>query len=402
MTRQANGLGSVYRGADGRWHGRVSMGVRDDGTADRRHVSAKTEAEAKRKVRDLEKRRDAGTITTAGRALTVGQWLTFWLETIAARKVAPSTYDGYESKVHHRLIPGLGAHRLDRLQPEHVEAFYLRCEADGLSPATVLQLHRILSRALKVAMQRGRVNRNVCGLVDAPSLQRAEVEPLTQAEARQLLMAAMGRRNAARWSVALALGLRQGEALGLVWDDVDLSRGIVRIREQLQRQRWRHGCGETCGKRRGADCPKRHGGGLVKKPPKSRAGRRTIVLPAQLAEAMRDHYQQQCAERAIARELWEDHDLVFAQQSGKPIDPRADWAAWKALLKSAGVRDARLHDARHTAATLLLAAGVPARVVMELLGHSQISLTLGTYSHVVPELASEAASRMDVALWGAV
>jgi integrase len=135
-------------------------------------------------------------------------------------------------------------------------------------------------------------------------------------------------------------------------------------------------------------------------PPKSRAGRRTVVLPLPMREAMRMHRAAQAAERLAAGATWEDHGLVFAQVNGRPIDPGADWKAWKALLRAAGLRDARLHDARHTAATLLLTQHVPARVVMEILGHSQIGLTLGTYSHVMPELTDEAAQRMGDALWG--
>lgn len=124
------------------------------------------------------------------------------------------------------------------------------------------------------------------------------------------------------------------------------------------------------------------------------------MLPAPLIDALRAHRTAQLEERLAAANLWQgEHPLVFAQQTGRPIDPGTDWKAWKALLASAGVRDARLHDARHTAATLLLQQGVPARVAMQVLGHSQIGLTLGTYSHVVPELAQEAAARMAAALW---
>jgi integrase len=398
--RAPNLASSIYLGSDNRWHGYVSMGRRSDGRPDRRHVQGPTEKAVLTKVRKLEQRRDAGTVTTAGKAPTVEQWLTHWLDTIAARKVEQSTWDGYESKIRIHLIPGLGAHRLDRLQPEHIEAFYVSCDALGLSTATVLQLHRILSRALKVAVQRGHITRNVCTLVDAPSLRRAEVEPLTQADARAILRTATGRRNAARWSVALAIGLRQGEALGLRWTDVDLVNGAVSIRQALRRARWQHGCGKTvCGKR-AANCPQRSGGGLRTTTPKSQKSRRTIVLPTPLTEALRAHRAEQDTERMTAGELWTDHGLVFCQPTGRPIDPRADWGEWKTLLAAGGVRDARLHDARHTAATLLLVEGVPARVVMELLGHSQITLTLGTYSHVVPELKRTAADRMGAALWG--
>ncbi len=134
--------------------------------------------------------------------------------------------------------------------------------------------------------------------------------------------------------------------------------------------------------------------------PKSRAGRRTIALPGQLVEALKAHRATQLAERLRAGSEWRDHGLVFAQENGRPIDPRADYGAWLRLLAEAGVRRARLHDARHTAATLLLSQGVPARVAMDVLGHSAISLTLNTYSHVMPELQHDAAERVGAALWG--
>jgi integrase len=355
------------------------MGTGAGGARDRRHVSAATRAAVVRQVRALEGQRDAGSIPQAGKAPTVEAWLEHWLTTIAISRVRTSTYQGYESKVRQRIIPALGRHRLDRLQPEHVERFYAELRAEGLASATLLQIHRVLSRALKVAVQRGRVARNVCALVDAPSLTRQEVEPLNAEEARRILLTCRTDRNAARWSVALALGLRQGEALGLRWSDVDLDGGIVTVRRALQRQR---------------------GKGLVFVEPKSRAGRRALVLPASLRRSLVAHREAQRAEQADLAELWQPHDLVFCQVDGRPIDPGADYKAWKALLIRAEVRDARLHDARHTAATLLLQQGVPARVAMQILGHSQINLTLGTYSHVVPELASEAALRMEHALWG--
>jgi integrase len=186
----------------------------------------------------------------------------------------------------------------------------------------------------------------------------------------------------------------------LRWADIDPESGTLRVRRALQRQRAQHGCDNDCGRARATDCPHRRGGGVVFVPPKSRAGNRTVVLPARLAEALQSHRRVQAAERLAAGSEWTDLDLVFAQPNGRPIDPRNDWGQWKALLRTAGVRDARLHDARHTAATLALLQGISPRVVMQILGHSQIGLTLGTYSHMVPELAADAAARMDTALWG--
>ena len=203
-------------------------------------------------------------------------------------------------------------------------------------------------------MQRGRTARDVGGLVEPPRVIKPELVPLTLPEARAVLVAAESAENSARWSDALALGLRQGEALGLLWRDVDLDRGTPMVRRALQRQK---------------------GQGLVLVEPKSRAGRRTIALPDTLLAALRNHRVAQLQHPVTAAGVYEDRGVVFAQHNGHPYGGRQDWEAWQRLLAAAGVRDVRLHDARHTAATLLLAQGVDVRVVMQLLGHSQISMT---------------------------
>ncbi len=377
--KRGNGEGSIYKDAEGRWRSVVDLGYRD-GRRRRKYLSGRTRAEVAGKLRRVLDEHEAGAeIATDGQAPTLESWLDHWLNTIAAPRLRPSTLATYRGYVRNRIVPELGKYRLDKLQPEHLEAFYVRLAEAGLKPASILQTHRILSRALKVALQRGRVRRNVGTLVEPPSVHREEIRPLSAEQARAVLSAARGHRNAARWSVALALGLRQGEALGLAWDAVDLEVGTLTVRQALQRQ---------------------VGGGLVLVPPKSRAGRRVVPMPAQLVEAVRTHRAAQAAERLVAGSMWVDSGLVFATVVGKPVDPRSDHRQWQELLRSAGVPAARLHDARHTAATLLLTQGVPARVVMELLGHSQITLTLGTYSHVAPELSRDAAKRMGDALWG--
>lgn len=393
-TRRSNGEGTeVFLGSDGRWHAYLSFGAKAGGKRFRKHVSGKTRGDVARKLRELQTKRDAGLVPLESSTLTLGEWLTVWLDEIASARVRTSTLQGYRTYVDGRIIPALGHVRLVRLQPEQVERFYRSCAKPGyrldaetgvridqpaMSQASILQCHRILSRALKVAVQRGRVSRNVCTLVDAPSVRRQEVEPLTADEARRILVAAISVRNSARWSVALALGLRQGEALGLKWEDIDFDGGTLRVRRALQRQT---------------------GVGLVFVDPKSFAGRRTITLPKPLVTALKAQRDSQAVDRGVAGSMWEEYGLVFTQVNGRPIDPRRDWQNWKDLLQLAKVRDARLHDARHTAATLLLSQGVPARVAMQILGHSQISLTLGTYSHVAPELAEDAASRVASVLW---
>ncbi len=394
--RAPNQASSVYRGTDGRWHGRVSMGVRDDGRPDRRHVTAVTEREALDKVRDLERARDSGQIVGIGAPTTVGQWLEHWLEHVAAQSVRPRTLDGYRTYIRQYGIPGLGAHRLNRLQPEHVEALYARLQRRGLSASTINTLHRILRAAFNEAVARDRIIRSPIARARPPRLVEREVEPLTRVEVTQLIRLASEQPGGARWSVGLALGLRQGEALGLCWDAVDLERGTLTVRRALQRHVMRHGCAGDCGRRPGR-CPQRVGG-LVLVEPKSRAGRRSVALPAPLVVALRTHRSAQVQARLLAGSLWQENGLVFCSPTGAPIDPRRDWAAWKQLLQDAGVRDVRLHDARHTAATLLLVQGVAPRTVMDVMGWSEQRM-LSRYQHVVDELRRDAADLMGAALW---
>jgi integrase len=377
--RKAAGESSVHKDAPGRWHGYVSMGIGPGGRRDRRHVSGQRRADIGAKVRELEKKRDAGTIAAAGRAPTVAEWLQYWLKNIAPRRVRPRTLETYESTVRLHLEPWIGHQQIDKLQPEHLEKLYTELAAQGLSSSTILRVQRVLARALRIATQRGKTARNVALLVDPPAVKHPDIAlPLTKAEARAVLEAARNTRNAARWTVALAVGLRQSETLGLRWSDIDLDAGKLSVKRGLHRV---------------------SGQGLVYEDPKSERSRRTIALPTPLIEDLRVHRVQQDRERHGAADLWEDHQLVFAQPNGRPIDRKSDWQAWKAVLKTADVRDVRLHDGRHTAATLLLSAGIHPRVVMELLGHSQMRTTTDTYSHVMPALAQEAADRMGNTLW---
>lgn len=312
--------------------------------------------------------------------MKVEEWFTHWVDTIAPARVRPRTLESYRSMIRLHILPRIGQRRLDQLMPEHLEQMYAEILASGRSPATVLRVHRVLHRALKIAMQRERVARNVATLVDPPKQRRAETPmPLDVDECRKVLAAAEGRRNAARWTVALALGLRQSEALGLQWRDIDLDVGKLSVRRGLHRV---------------------DGKGLMFEEPKTPRSRRTVALPGPLTAALRKHRETQDFERMVAGSDWQDLDLVFAQPNGRPLDKHSDYEAWTRLLADAGVRHIRLHDGRHTAATLLLTAGVHPRVVMELLGHSQMRTTTDIYSHVMPALAQEAADRMGTTLWG--
>ncbi|SDL13652.1 tyrosine-type recombinase/integrase [Nonomuraea jiangxiensis] len=232
-ARKPNGRSSIFLGKDGLWHGWVTVGIKPDGSPDRRHRKGKTEAEVTRKVRELESQRESGRVNKAGRAPTVAEWMAEFLDVICARlvlseKMAPRTLTDYRSKTRNWIVPLLGKHRLDRLTPEHLDTAYTTMLEEGLSSSSVLKVHRILSRALTIAVRRGRITRNVATLIDAPSTTTTEIEPLTGEEARQILAVAKTKRNGARWSVALALGIRQGEALGLRWSYIDLATGEIK------------------------------------------------------------------------------------------------------------------------------------------------------------------------------
>lgn len=209
-----------------------------------------------------------------------------------------------------------------------------------------------------------------------PRIPDEEIIPFTKEEAGKLLQAAKDMRNGARFVIALTLGLRKGEALGLQWRDVDLDNQTLTIRRSVQRLNWRHGCppGHPCGRRYAGHCPNKHSGGVVAAEVKSRAGKRTVGIPTPLVDVLTRHSARQERDRALAANLWVEQGWVFTNRLGGPVHPRVDHNEWKALLKKAGVRDARLHDARHTAATMLLLLGVPSRAVMDVMGWSQASM----------------------------
>ncbi|MCP2257966.1 Phage integrase, N-terminal SAM-like domain [Streptoalloteichus tenebrarius] len=425
-SRKPNGRSSIYLGSDGLWHGYVTMGVKPDGSPDRRHVKRKTEKAATDAVRQLEQQRDAGKVRKAGRAPTVAEWMATYLDTIAAQKLAPRTLDDYWSKTRNWIIPCIGEHRLNRLAPEHLDHLYAQMYKAKKAPSHVLKVHRILSRALKIAMRRGKIGQNVCDLVDPPTVDRQDADRLHRDEAKKVLGVAERRRNGARWSVALACGLRQGEALGLRWEFVDLKTGDVRVWWQLQRNTWKHGCDDphACGERfhkkacpkrctkhkagcprpcppkcerHAHKCPKRQGGGMVFRRPKGKS-RRTVTLPPPLLAKLCEHKIRQDVERQAAGSDWEDWDLVFCQPNGRPIDPKDDWEEWGHLLEEAGVRYVRVHDGRHTAGTLLVEQGVHMRVIQMILGHSDVRTT-ELYTVASNETTRDAAARMGSALW---
>jgi integrase len=295
MTRpkQSDGRSTIYKGADGRWHGRVTVGRTNEGRSDRRHVASKSRATVVDRVRALERARDEGLLATVPAHWTVAAWLEYWLESIARPFVKPNTYEGYRAAVRKHLVPGVGMHRLEALRPEHLERLYLSMlklstrRGTPMTPGRVHQVHRTIRTALNEAVRRGYIARNPAELAKTPPVAEPEVEPYSLEEVQRLFRAAENERNGTRWVVALALGLRQGEALGLKWNDVDWQRALLTIRRSRTRPRYAHGCAPPCGHKYAGHCPAR----IAMRPDadttKSKAGRRFVPVPAAVLRAWR-------------------------------------------------------------------------------------------------------------------
>jgi len=398
MRRAANRQSSIYLGKDAYWHGRVTVGRKDDGSLDRRHVMSKSKATVITNVRALERLRDELRVPKIGRAWTVEKWLLHWLEEISRPNIRDSSYLAYRAAITKHLLPSLGSTRLDRLTPEIIEAVYRRMIDAGAKPATAHQAHRTLRAALGEAERRGHIARNPAQLVRPPRIQQEPVEPFTLEEVQRVLAAARDSRNGARWAIALALGLRQGEALALRWDDIDLKAKTLRVRTTRLRPVYEHGCDGTCGKTAGY-CLNRIQRNGATGATKSSAGNRIVGLPDELVALLESHRRAQIAERLAAGSLWEEGGWLFASRLGRTIIPNTDYLEWKALLQRAGVRHARLHDARHTAATVLLVLGVPERTVMSIMGWSSTSMA-ARYQHVTDPIRREVANRVGGLLFG--
>ena len=370
-TKRTNGEGSVWWSAtESRW--RLAF---HDAEGHRRVLSARSEADANRVLSDCLRERDQGTLGySAGKIPTLAHWLDKWLSQ-HSRRLAPRTVERYRSDITNHLKPSLGRVRLDRLTPLAIESMYARLQDEGLSSTSTKHVHSVLRASLREALRLGIIGHDVMSRVRAPKTASPRVNPLTLQEVEIVLAQAEseGPQRLARTMLALRWGPRQGEALGLRWSDIDLTTGRVQIRQAVQRVR---------------------GKGLVVTTPKSRAGERSFVLDPTTIAALQAWRKKQ-REQRIAATRWDQDDLVFTTAYGGYIDPRNDSRAWTATLKAAAVRHVRLHDARHTAATLLLHAGVGPRTVMEVLGHSNWSLTMNTYAHPTMDMLAAAATQVE-------
>lgn len=385
MAKRGNGEGTILHNLErDRWEGRITVGHDRNGRPLRRKVVGRTRGDVVKRLAELRKASEEGR-DPASRTLTVGRFLDEWVAEVLPGSVAPSTEANYRNVVAYYLRPHLGRKHLHSLQARDVTRMLRELEAEGLSPNTRRLARSVLRRSIRWAEAEGMVARNVASLADGVKVGTPEGRTLTPDEARGFLTSLQGHRYEAAYAVALALGLRRGELLGLAWDDVDLDANPPRltVRRAL----------------------KRLSRGLALEDTKTKQSRRTVHLPAPVAAHLRAHRKRQVTERLEAGDLWTalplGHDLIFRTALGTAVDPDNFRQITYKVTEEAGIGRWSPHELRHSCSSLLLAQGVPLKVVSELLGHSSIRVTADVYSHLLEPAKAEAADAMTAALWGA-
>lgn len=365
------GEGTVFQRKDGRWVCEITL---EDHS--RKQYYFKTEKEALEKRRVVQNELAQGILAT-GPQQTVKQFLEYWLEDAYKVSVRTSTYRNSCIIVHKHLIPGLGHIKLQKLTAQQVQSFYAKKLKGGTAASRIKNIHGTLHTALEHARRIKLISMNVCSDVEVPRQVKQEKQPLTPEQARFLLQKVREHRLEGLLTLALATGMREGELLGLHWSDVDLDKGTLRVARTLTYI---------------------NGHGSVESEPKTAKSKRNIVLPQFVVETLRRHRMSQLERRLAAGAAWIDRDLVFPDDDGDFVIAQTLLRRFYKLLQEIGLPRIRFHDLRHSAATLLLSMGVPAKVVQELLGHSTISITMDVYSHVLPSMQKDAMEKMDAFL----
>lgn len=376
MGKRGQNEGSIYKREDGRWAGAVTLGWKN-GKLQRKTFYGQTRKEVQEKVTTVLRDIQQG-LPVSIEKQTVGQFLEDWLENTVKKSVRPRTYQGYEQVVRLHLKPQIGNVSLTKLSPQQVQACLNALEAGGLGARTVAYTRTVLRTALSRAVKWGLIVRNVAALVDPPRYKPKEIQVLSLAEIKIFLKAISGNRLEALYLTALMLGLREGEVLGLRWEDIDFNARTLTVKFAMQRINKK----------------------LQLVEPKTEKSRRTLPLPDLLAATLKTHRKYQLADKLLAGKQWNETNLVFTTNTGNPFDGSTIVHRLQKLLVDIGLPKYRFHDLRHSCASLLLSQGLPARTIMEILGHSQINLTLNTYSHVFPEMTRAAADVMDNLLSG--
>lgn len=366
---RSNGEGSIYESPKGSgiWHAQVRV---DGGAPKRRR--AKSQREAREKLKQMLAELEQG-VNLAAPQPTVEQWCTTWLETFAVN-LKPKIKEDYAAVVRRYIKDTrLGRRKLGQLTPADVQA-WVNDLNKKISAQTVRNAHARLHKALAVAVRQRYISKNVADEIELPSVRTPPIQPFDFEQARALLTALKGHRWESLYWLALNLGMRQGELLGLTWESLNLDAGTLRVSQQLQRIKHPEG-----------------GKMFVLQTTKTRAGERVLQLDADLVALLREHRRVQAEEAALRGAAWKNRfGLVFVTDTGAPIHFSDLVKQFKGSLKKAGLPAIRFHDLRHTAATLMLADGVPLVTVSKILGHSSPAITAVIYAHALDDQKASA------------
>jgi integrase len=376
--RRGHGEGAIYqRESDGLWCTSVDLGI-INGKRRRKVIYGKTRKEVADKLKALHRDQAIG-VNVAPEQYTVEQFLNRWLDEVICNR-EPRTQVSYRATINNHIVPLIGHYKLQKLLPEHVQAMAnaLRQKqpAEGkrkLGPRSVEYACLVLSRALNQAKRWGYVAKNVVNDVELPKVRRPKIQPATEQQARALLAAVKGHRLEGIYWVALFLGLRRGEVLGLKIQSLDLTTKTLSVDGSLQRV----------------------GKELVRSNTKTESSQRTLPIPEPVVRILRAHLKRLETERLSDGDDWEEHGYLFPSERGTPIEPSNLIRHFKAALKRAGLPEtARFHDLRHWCASLLISYKVHPKAIQEILGHANITTTLNVYGHLLPNVLRDAADQM--------
>jgi integrase len=362
--RRGNHEGTISQRSSGGWQAQITI------QGHRLSKTFPTQKDGRFWIKKMLEQVESG-LSFTGARMTFGEYLTQWLENCKGT-IRINTWHQYEGVVRNHLRPHLGSIRLSELQPNHIQRFYNFMVEHGLSRRTMQLIHSVTRRALMVGQRQGLIGRNPAQVVEPPRYIKKEMLVLSDTQARQLFITARGKRHAALYHLAITTGIRQGEMLGLKWNDVDWAGCVFYIKRQVQRV---------------------SGEGLIFTEPKTKAGSRLIQFGNETLRQLSAHRKRQDHERL--QKGWQENDLIFPSSIGTPLDQRNLIRDFKALLIEANLPKIRFHDLRHTAATLMLLNGIPLLVVSRRLGHAKPSITLDIYGHYLPGMQSRAAALMD-------
>ncbi len=365
--RRGRGEGAINFIADKKlWCARLVVGYDANGLRKRRAVYGKTKQEVQKKLAELQSAAITGTLSDPKR-MRLSDYLKHWLEDVVRPTIRRGTYVGYESTIRLHIVPNLGGLQIGKLEPSHVQNLQRQLEELGGSARCRQLVHVLLRKALQQALQWGYVHRNVCDMVKRPRAPKKGMNCWTDKQTSCFLEVAKGDRFYALYVLAFTSGLRQGELFGLQWGDINFSEQFLSVQRTISEVRGTLEVGE----------------------PKTGKSRRKVELPEFAIQALKEHRVSMLAEGN--HKTW-----VFCDTVGGPLrKSNFRKRSFMPLMKRSELPEIRFHDFRHTAATLLLLQGVHPKVVQERLGHAQISITLDTYSHVLPSMQREAAEKLN-------